>query len=88
VTSGSSVAPPRSSADLHDYSAEHLYYELTMLYATVEQLKGNSHPSRDGAVTGDPVNIVVTNALIESFATHARAVALFLYPEATSRRGR
>ncbi len=56
----------------HDYAADHLSYELTMLYETAAWLVSNP------AVRNEPI---VMNALIESFTVHARCLALFLYPE-------
>lgn len=58
--------------ELHDYAADQLYYELWMLYEAAARLV-QSH-----AVHSD---WVVKNALIESFAVHARSLATFLYPE-------
>lgn len=58
--------------EVHDYAADHLYYELWMLYETAARLV------HDQAVRGD---WVVKNALIESFTVHARSLAIFLYPE-------
>jgi len=58
--------------ELHDYSADHLYYELWMLYETAARLVN------DPAVRTD---WVLKNALIESFTIHARSLSIFLYPE-------
>lgn len=63
--------------ELHDYSADHLYYEMWMLYETAARLV------HDSAVDGD---WVVKNALIESLTIHARSLAIFLYPEEGSKR--
>jgi hypothetical protein len=56
--------------ELHDYSADHLSYELTMLYETAMRLK------HEKAIDTD---LILKNAFIESFTIHARALALFLY---------
>jgi hypothetical protein len=69
VTKG--ARPAMTEEELRDYSADHLYYELFMLYETASRLRG------DPAVEGD---WVVMNALIESFTIHARALMCFLYP--------
>ncbi len=58
--------------ELQDYSADHLYYEIWMLYETGARLV------QDPAVHSD---WVLKNALIESFTVHARSLAIFLYPE-------
>lgn len=58
--------------ELHDYAADHLYYELWMLYEAGARLV------HDPAVHTD---WVLKNALIESFAIHARSLTIFLYPE-------
>jgi hypothetical protein len=56
--------------ELRDYAADHVSYELTMLYETAMRLK------RDKAIDTD---WILKNAFIESFTIHARALALFLY---------
>jgi len=56
---------------LRDYSADHIYYELFMLFETAARLR------HDPSIEGD---WVVTSALIEAFTIHARALACFLYP--------
>jgi hypothetical protein len=58
--------------ELFDFSADHLYYELWMLYETGARLV------HDPAVPGD---FVLRNSLIESFTVHARTLAAFLYPD-------
>lgn len=58
--------------ELRDYSADHLYHEMWMLYDTGTRLV------QDPAVHNDPV---VKNALIESFTVHARSLAKFLFPK-------
>jgi hypothetical protein len=67
-----------TDAQLRAYSAEHLVYELEMLCATAGRLAA-LQAQRDE-------DVVLRNALIESFATHARALALFVYPDAGGRR--
>lgn len=57
---------------LLDYSREHLYYELWMLYETGSLLV------KGGFQAGD---WVLKNALLESFVIHARVITAFLYPE-------
>ena len=57
---------------LHDYSADHLYYEISMLYETAMRLV------HDPAMQTDWIS---RNALIESFTIHARALAFFIYKE-------
>src|SRR5262245_24425655 len=74
MTSAADLSP----AELTAHSAEHLYYELSMLCAPAARLKPKAE-----ADPSSMTDIVVTNALIESFTTHARVVALFLYPDAT-----
>jgi len=61
--------------DLHDYSADHLYHEIWMLFETAARLV------HDPAVHSDRV---VKSALIESFTIHARSLAIFLYSEGGS----
>lgn len=56
--------------ELHDYAADHLYYELLMLYETAMRLV------HDPAIQTD---WILRNAMIESFTIHARALVLFLY---------
>ncbi len=56
--------------ELYDYSANHLHYDLWMLGETAAAV-------RDPAVVDA---WVLRNALIESFAIHARSLAMFLYP--------
>ena len=63
--------------ELQDYSADHLFYEIWMLYETAARLV------RDPAGHSD---WVVKNALIESLTVHARSLAIFLYPEEGSKR--
>ena len=63
--------------ELHDYAADHLYYELWMLYEAATRLVN------DPAVYDD---WVLKNALIESFTVHARSLAIFLYPEEATKR--
>jgi hypothetical protein len=58
--------------DLFIFSADHLYYELWMLYETGARLV------YDPAV---PEDFVLKNALVESFTVHARTLAAFLYPD-------
>jgi hypothetical protein len=58
--------------ELLKYSEEHVDYEFWMLNQTGKLL------STDPTIH---VNPVVKNALIESFCVHARALAIFLYPE-------
>jgi hypothetical protein len=61
--------PKRSTAELVDAS-EHLRYEMDMLVETAKELEsGNSRPD------------VITNALVESFAVHTRALVAFFYPD-------
>ena len=57
---------------LHDYSADHLYYEISMLYETAMRLV------HDPAMQTDWIS---RNALIESFTIHARALSFFLYKD-------
>src|SRR5215467_13006895 len=64
---------------LRDYSADHIYYELFMLYETAARLR------HDPTIEGD---WVARSALIESFLIHARALACFLYPGELARRRR
>ena len=59
--------------ELKDYSADHLYYELWMLYETATLLVHS--------LGGAEVNFVIRNAVLESFAVHARSLAGFLYHE-------
>jgi hypothetical protein len=61
---------------LRDYSADHLHYELSMLYDTADRLA-------DAGLDNDPVAL---NAFVESFAIHARALAAFLYPDPEVKR--
>lgn len=56
--------------ELHDYAADHVSYELTMLYETAMRLKHDKNIDTD---------LILKNAFIESFTIHARALALFLY---------
>lgn len=56
--------------ELHDYAADHISYELTMLYETAMRLRHEKAIDTDW---------IPKNAFIESFAIHARALALFLY---------
>src|SRR5947209_13763848 len=56
--------------ELHDYAADRLDYELSMLHEMAMRLV------HDPAIHTD---WVLKNALIESFTIHARALALFLY---------
>jgi len=63
--------------ELENYSAEHLQYELWMLYETAARL------AHKPAVHNDRI---VKNALIESFTVHARTLGIFLYPEEGSKR--
>ncbi len=56
--------------ELHDYAADHISYELAMLYETAMRLK------HERAIDTD---WILKNAFIESFTIHARALALFLY---------
>src|SRR5438876_11717568 len=61
-----------TDAELRDYSLKHLYYELWMLRETAGRLLHDNRIHRD---------LVIKNAMVESFCVHARAVAAFLYPE-------
>lgn len=63
--------------ELFDYSDDHLHYEVSMLYDTADRLM------HDPTLDSDPL---VLNALIESFATHGRALATFLYPDPNAER--
>lgn len=56
---------------LREYSREHLWYEISMLFDT-----GRSLPN---GVTS-PVVEFVTNAVLESFAIHLRNLLDFFYP--------
>ena len=56
--------------ELRDYAADHISYELTMLYETAMYLKHGKTIDTD---------LILKNALIESFTIHARALAFFLY---------
>ncbi len=64
-------ASKMSDAQLLDYSKEHVYYELWMLFETAARLK-------DGSNVDDRL---VKNSVIEAFTIHARTVAEFLYPD-------
>ena len=61
-----------TDAELRDNSLKHLYYELWMLRETAGRLLHDNRIHRD---------LVIKNAMVESFCVHARAVAAFLYPE-------
>jgi len=56
--------------ELRDYAADHISYELSMLYETAMCLEHGKALDTE---------IIVTNALVESFAIHARTLAQFLY---------
>ena len=73
---------PRSDGALTDeylreYSREHLWYEISMLFHT-----GRSLPS---GVTSPVVDFVI-NAVLESFAIHLRNLLDFFYPENKPRK--
>lgn len=59
--------PVRTDDELRAAS-DHLYYEVMMLKRTMERL------------TSGPEDDVVSNALLESFTIHARALMDFFYP--------
>lgn len=59
-----------SDAQLLRYSEEHLHYELWMLVETTRPLIDDGNYSYD---------VVTENALLESFAVHARSLADFIY---------
>lgn len=82
------VPPARTPGELRNHSAEHLHYELGMLFETARRLESQQQPKSSESDESDPHqdDVVVTNALIESFAIHARGLALFLHPDATSAR--
>jgi hypothetical protein len=56
--------------ELRLFAVDHLMYELTMFHETAMRLK------HDSALATD---IIVKNALLESFTIHVRLLALFLY---------
>jgi hypothetical protein len=56
--------------ELYDFAADHIYYELLMLHETAVGLKWRKNLDSDYALT---------NAFLESFTIHARALAFFLY---------
>ena len=69
-----------TDAELRDFLLKHLHYELWMLLETARRLLLD-----DQGVHRD---LVVKNAVVESFCIHARALAAFLYPERFNPRTR
>jgi hypothetical protein len=63
----------KTEKELRDYSKDHLHYEVSMLYSTAHALLHDPKLDEDA---------VAMNAFVESFATHARVLAVFLHPEA------
>lgn len=63
--------------ELHDYSADNLYYELSMLFETAHRLVHDPDIHSDW---------IVKNALIEAFTIHARNLAMFLHPKRDQKR--
>lgn len=63
--------------ELHEFAADNLYYDLWMLYETGTRLVHDPDVHDDW---------VVKNAVIESFAIHARSLTIFLYPESSPKR--
>jgi len=59
-----------TAQELHDFAADHLYYELLMFHETAMGLKWRENLDADFALK---------NAFIESFTIHARVLAVFLY---------
>jgi hypothetical protein len=57
-----------SKSELLEYSKEHLFYEIEMLYGTAQEI-----------AFGQQSPLVVKNALVESFAFHLRNLIDFLY---------
>jgi len=58
---------PVSALKLVEFSREHLYYEIRMLYGACALLKKN------------PENVYVRNSLLESFVIHASIILDFFY---------
>lgn len=65
-----------TNSELLEYSREHVFHEIEMLFDSAQLLAHFDHSKRDT----DPVSHVIGNALVESFAIHLRNLTDFLYP--------
>jgi hypothetical protein len=64
-----------SNEDLIEFSQEHLFYEIWMLYHVIDMLANETYKlSKE-----DEENQIIFNALLESMIVHARIVLDFLY---------
>jgi hypothetical protein len=62
-----------SDEELVEYSREHIFYELVMLFDTGATLQS-------GKIDTSPRSNNLPNAVLESFAIHVRNVTEFIYP--------
>lgn len=64
-----------SSEDLIEFSKQHLFYEIWMLYRVIDMLGSETYKLSEE----NSQNQVLFNALLESMIVHARIVLDFLY---------
>lgn len=64
----------RAAQELKEFAEEHLAYEAEMLFASAQELAEGKHPQH------------ITNALLESFTIHLRALIDFFWGQYPARK--
>src|SRR5262249_37462283 len=75
-----------SESKLRKASAADLHYEVSMLCGTADQLRQLVQRRSESTHEPSREDILVGNAVVESFAIHARNLVIFFYPEMSKRK--